>query len=126
MVLKIDQIEYQHIVVGALQRKIVIETGKNGGTFLSGDRFNDVRHSYYEYSLTICPSLAHKEEYEELFALLSLPVESHEITVPYGQGYITYNAYVSSVSDKLRKRLPSGNIWEGFTVNFIGTEARKV
>lgn len=126
MILTVDGIGYEHIVVGKVTRKLVNETGGNGGTFLSGDRFNDVRHSYYQYNLTLGMSLTHREEYEELYALLSLPVESHEITLPYGQEWVTFKAYVSSVSDSLRKKLPNGNIWENFSVTFNGTEARKV
>lgn len=126
MILTVDGIEYNNIIVNGLQRKRINKTGRNGGTFMSGDVFNDVRDSYYEYSLTISPSLANKEEYEELYTLLSLPVESHEITVPDGQGYLTFNAFVSSVSDRLRKKLPTGNIWDNFTVTFEATEARKV
>ena len=126
MILTVDGIEYKNIVVNSLQRKLINETGGNSGTFLSGEKFHDVRNSYYQYTLTLSPSLAQKEEYEELYALLALPVEEHEITVPYGQTVKTFKCYVSSVSDRLRKKLPTGNIWENFSVTFSGTEARKV
>lgn len=123
MVLAVDGIEYNNIVVNSLQRSIVVAKGRNGGTFLSGDKFNDVRHSYYRYTLTISPSLRAKEEYEELYAVLGLPVESHEITVPYGQGYKSFEACVVSVSDRCRKKMENGTIWDNFTVVFDGTEA---
>ena len=112
-----------NVNVNSLQRSIIFGMGGNSGTFITGEKFNDVRHSYYRYSLTISPYLTLKSEYEQMYSLLSLPVESHEINLPYAQGNITFKANVSSLSDRLRKVLPTGNIWEGFTVTFDGTEA---
>ena len=122
MKITIDNIQF-NINVNSLQRSIVFGMGGNSGTFITGEKFNDVRHSYYRYSLTISPYLTLKSEYEQMYSLLSLPVESHEITLPYAQGTITFKANVSSLSDRLRKAPPTGNIWEGFTVTFDGTEA---
>lgn len=122
MKITIDNIQF-NINVNSLQRSIVFGMGGNSGTFITGEKFNDVRHSYYRYSLTISPYLTLKSEYEQMYSLLSLPVESHEITLPYAQENITFKANVSSLSDRLRKVLPTGNIWEGFTVTFDGTEA---
>ena len=122
MKITIDNIQF-NINVNSLQRSIVFGMGGNSGTFITGEKFNDVRHSYYRYSLTISPYLTLKSEYEQMYSLLSLPVESHEITLPHAQESITFKANVSSLSDRLRKVLPTGNIWEGFTVTFDGTEA---
>ena len=123
MILSVDGIDFNNIIVNSLQRKIVKESGKNGGTFLTGERFNDVRNSYYQYTLTISPSLKNKEEYEELYSLLSLPVESYDVTLPSGQEFITFKASVASIGDRCRKKLPNGFIWDSFNVTFKGTEA---
>lgn len=122
MILTINGIEYKNIIVNSLDRRRVKKSGNNNGIFISGEIFNDVRHTYDQYSLTISPSLRHKEEYEELYTLLSFPQEEYEVKLPDGQDYIIFKAYVSSVSDKLRKMLPTGNIWEGFSVTFEGRE----
>lgn len=126
MTITIDGIEFDKIKLTSIQRKRVNETGKNKGTFMSGGKFNDVRYSYYQYSLTVVPYLSHKDQYEELYTLLSLPLEAHTVTLPYGQGTVTFDAYVASVSDRLRKALPNGLIWESFSVTLKGTEPIQV
>lgn len=58
-------------------------------------------------------------EYDRLWEVLSLPREFCTVTVPYGQGEISFKAYLSNVSDEVRAQSGGHTYWQGLTVNFI-------
>lgn len=122
MLLTVDGIQYNVFLV-SLGRSIKVESGKNSGTFISGERFYDAKNSYYQYNMSINPFLTHKEDYEKLYLVFGTPVETHEITLPYGQGELTFNAHVASVSDNCGKLNPPNTIWEGMSVTLESAEA---
>lgn len=116
-VLKIDGQSFGVSVI-SLQRKASILDGDNANRAKSGRMIRDIIGTYYNYTVGIDPNLLSRSEYDALYEILTSPVESHELTVPYGQGEITFSAYISNVDDTL-KRMTSSNLWTDLKVNFI-------
>lgn len=106
------------VSVTSLQRKASILDGDNAGRAKSGRMIRDIIGTYYNYTLGIDPNLLSQTEYDALYEILTSPVESHELTVPFGQGEKTFEAYISNVDDVL-KRIASRNLWTDLKVNFI-------
>lgn len=80
----------------------------------------DVLGTFYNYSLEIDRSFMTEEEYTTLYDILSAPVDSHQIVVPYNDTLLTFEAYVTNGSDKLKYIDEHGvQHWEGLSCNFI-------
>jgi hypothetical protein len=74
---------------------------------------------YYNYS-AIFGAILDRDEYQRLWDKLTEPTEFHTVTVPGTDGDYTYTAYISSVSDKLRRIKDGDKIyWSELTANFI-------
>lgn len=128
MKLVVDDIEYTVTLI-SLKRSIKTDHGSNNGIFLSGDKFYDTKKSYYQYNVTINPLRGYEEDYETLFIVLGEDVDSHLITMPWGQSEITFDAHVASVSDscqKLNQPLspndPRRSIWSGMSFTLESTK----
>ena len=52
-------------------------------------------------------------------------MDSHTITMPYGQGTMTFEAYVANVTDNLLHRRESFSKWNNMKVNFIAMEPQR-
>ena len=114
----IDGVAYNVIVpAGGLKRSFEVLDGKNAGRLLSGRMVRDIIGTYYNYELqieTIGPA-----EYDALYEVLSSPIDSHLVSLPYGQGTLTFKAYVTSGGDTLSQMYKGKNYWQGLTVKFI-------
>ena len=108
-----------NVSVSSLQRKAAILDGENAGRME-----RDIIGTYYNYTLGIDPKLMTPAEYDALYEILTAPVDSHALVVPYGQGTISFSAYISNAEDAL-KRMAGTNLWSDLKVNFIAMEPKR-
>ena len=108
-----------------LGRSFRVEDGDNAGDMLSGLYKRDVIGTYYDYAMEVEPDPAAPEEYDEFFVAISAPVESHSITVPYGQGTMTYDAMISYGEDTQRDKIGGVTRWTGLTVTFSAQKPQR-
>lgn len=104
---------------------------KRSGQVLDGDAagrsantaamIRDIKGTFYNYSITIDTNETAPAEYDRLYNILTAPEDYHTLKVPYGQGTMTFKAYVTSAEDTLISMENGVNIWGGLTVNFIAT-----
>ena len=85
----------------------------------NGEMFRDIIGTYYNYTIQVDTKNLKVEEYDELYDLVTQPVEKHTITVPYGQTTLSFDAYITSAEDSLLKRENGVNYWHGLTLAFI-------
>lgn len=123
---KVDNVEFTRAVVDKPKRTFNIVDGDNAGRLLITLKMDrDVLGTLYNYSMKIDSSFMTVEEYDTLYELLSAPVDSHIIEVPYGQTTLVYEAYVTSGSDELIIIKNGINYWEGLTINFVAMEPQR-
>lgn len=96
-----DGVEYPNIHVVSLKRSFQILDGENAGRVMTGEMDRDIIGTYYNYSCEIDASGADRQEYDDFYEAISAPKDSHEITVPYGQKSISFQAYVTNGEDNL-------------------------
>ena len=106
------------IVYNTLARAFELIEGVNAGDMFSGRHERDLRGTGFTYEMAIEPDPDFPGDYDELFDALSEPVDSHVITVPYGQGTLTYAAEIVSGQDTYGGALSGVNQWGGLTVSF--------
>ena len=119
MTITMDGIPYRlRVKLGTLRRSFRIEESERSGMVKSGEEFRDLIGTYYDYAMDVEPDPAAPEDYDAFFEAISAPVESHTVTLPYGQGTITYQAMVSAGEDKQRDKVAGVTRWTGLTVTF--------
>ncbi len=81
---------------------------------------------YNNYKMTVSRGIGCSlKAYDELFELLSAPVPFNVITVPYGQGTITFEAYITKGSQKLIRQHRKENYWGPITISFVAKSPQK-
>lgn len=115
----LDGTEYPNIHVVTLTRSFQALDGENAGRLMTGDMERDLIGTYYNYSCEIDADDASPEEYDAFYEAISAPVDSHALTVPYGQHMYTFRAYVTNGEDTLLGMFPTFNRWGGLSFNFI-------
>lgn len=121
----VDGVTYPKIYVLSLKRSFSVLDGENVGRVMTGKMVRDIIGTYYNYTLKIDSNESDPAEYDRLYEVLSSPVDSHTITVPYAQGTMTFDAYVSNGEDDLIKCYETINGWTGLSVNFIAMEPKR-
>lgn len=124
-VFTVDGVEYSKIHVLSLKRSFAVLDGENAGRTMDGAMQRDVIGTYYNYSLEIDPAESDPEEYDALFEAISAPVDSHEVSFPYGQSALRFEAYVSNGEDELWDIFRTRPRWSKLTVNFIAMDPQR-
>ena len=88
------------------------------GKTMDGTKHYDVKGTYYDYDVTFNTRAMNVEEYDRLYELITEPVESHTVTLPYGQSNITFLAHTKVGSDSIVFKYGNTRKWGGFTVTF--------
>lgn len=113
-----DGVQYPNIHIVSLKRSFQVLDGENAGRVMTGEMDRDIIGTYYNYACEIDASSADRAEYDNFYDIISAPVNSHEITVPYGQKTITFQAYVTNGEDNLAAMYDE-NEWGELSFNFI-------
>lgn len=108
---------------GGIKRSFSILDGENAGRLKSGRMDRDIIGTYYNYTISIDTSALSASEYDELYELVSMPVDYHIIKVPYGQTNIVFEAYITDGEDVLNQIKNNGvREWSGLSLQFVAME----
>lgn len=118
MELSVDGKKYDVLVTG-LKRSFQVLDGENAERALSGRMIRDIIGTFYNYEMTLQPKIGKYADYDALYEVLSAPVDSHKVVLPYGQRTLTFNAYVTAGQDNLIRKKSTESYWTGLTVQFI-------
>lgn len=101
-----------------LQRVFQISEGPNSGTAIDGTMIRDIIGTRYDYQIDIEPDPSDPSDYDEFYELISKPVASHEVSFPYGQETITFNAAIESGKDTYFGVIGCKRRWSGLSIVF--------
>lgn len=122
----VDNVAYDvFIPENGIKRQGRVLDGDNVGRTKAGDMIRDIIGTYYNYEIQVDAKALSQEEYDRLYEVLSAPVDSHMLTVPYGQTTLSFKAYVSNVDDSLKKIDDDGNHWEGLSFAFTAMSPQR-
>jgi len=99
-------------------RSFRLEDGENAGKMISGLYERDLVGTYYDYSMSVEPEPGSEADYDAFYEAISAPVSSHSITMPYGQGTMTFDAMVYEGTDLYRGMVAGQRKWAGLQVTF--------
>lgn len=125
--LNMDGTTYRvRIVYDTLIRSFELLEGVNAGEMLSGRHERDLLGTGYTYQMQVEPDPRYPTDYDAFFEVISAPVDSHTIIMPYGQTTITYEAMVESGQDTYRGIVGGRTKWRGLTVQYRYIEPQRV
>lgn len=124
---KLDGRNYDVIVKldGGVAREADIADGPLAGRTMAYRMQRDLAGTFYNYTMKFDATRLSATEYDALYEELTAPVESHQVTVPYGQGIMVYEAYISKVTDALKDCIGGVNRWGDLTVTFTAMEPQR-
>jgi len=102
----------------SMKRSFEIYEGSNTGTSLKARAIRDILGTGYTYKMTFHPIPGKESEYDQFFLDVSAPVEYRKITVPFGQSTITFDAKITSGTDKFHGNYAGKNLWRSLEVTF--------
>lgn len=119
-VLKINGYNYD-VAVMSVKRKFVVLDSDKSGRSVSGTMIRSIIGTYYNYTVTIDTDNLNKNEYNELYDLVSLPAQSFDVELPFGDSIIKQEMYVTGGEDTLSTD-DAGNSWNGLTLEFVAVD----
>lgn len=114
------------VVYNTMERSFSLQSGENEGYMLSGRHERDLLGTGYAYEMAIEPDPADPEAYDQFYEAVSAPVDSHQITMPYGQTTISFQAEISGGKDTWAGRLAGVNRWTGLKIKFSPISLQRV
>jgi hypothetical protein len=108
-----------------LDRSFRLVEGVNAGDMLSGRHERDLTGTYYDYSLYVEPEPKDRAAYDSFYQAISAPINSHSVTLPYGQSTITFDAMVSDGTDRYKGKVAGERRWTGLQVNFSAIKPQR-
>lgn len=119
---------YYHVGIKypELKRSFEIKEGSNSGEAITGRKIRDIKGTFYSYEMTIFSLPGKQSDYDELYEVLSAPVDSHVVILPYGQGTIMFEAAIEEGED-VDKGFEGGvHIWDELSIKFTPMEPQEV
>lgn len=123
-ILIVDNVGFNVDVTG-LQRNGPVMDGQAATRSIDGVMSRDIIGTFYNYSLTIEPVAERMDEYDRLYYALTAPVDSHKVTLPYGRGTITFDAYISAATDELIRANEDGYVWGHLDIEFVAMAPKR-
>lgn len=80
-------------------RRFQLIEGSNSGTAQSYRKIRDIGGTSYTYTMGIEPDPLHPQDYDAFYEVISAPVESHRVIIPYGQSNIEFDAAIYEGED---------------------------
>lgn len=126
-VMTLDGVAYRVKILSLKRSFQVVDTDFSGRVIEAGQMYRDIIGTFYNYQLKVAPSSIAPQDYDAFYEAISSPQESHLLTLPYGRDQVlTQRMYVTSGEDTLLRQERGKNLWDGLTVNYVGTRAVRV
>lgn len=106
------------VVYNTMERSFSLQSGVNEGYMLSGYHERDLIGTSYSYQMAIEPDPRHPEDYDTFYQAVSATVDSHTVTMPYGQGTITFEAEIQDGTDTSAGVVAGVRRWHGLKLTF--------
>lgn len=121
----VDGMQFNVSVV-SLERRASLRDGSNAGNAISGRKIRDLQGTFYDYTVVLNTRDMAGSAYDDLYELLTAPVDSHQVVMPYGQSTLTFEAYIEDVGDVLKYMGAARNLWGDLEVQFTAMEPQRV
>lgn len=122
-----DGITYRvRVVYNSMDNEGQLIEGVNRGDMLSGRHERDLQGTKYPYTMQVEPDPRYPQDFDDLFDSLTLPVDTHTVTLPYGNDTITYQAMIDTVSRTYAGKVGGRRRWKNMSVAYYPQSPQRV
>lgn len=114
-----------NVIVTELRRLGKVKDSKLSGDVKSGAHFRDIVGTYYDYEMSIGSNALSETEYDALYEVLTAPVESHEVTLPFGMSNLSFRAYIEDADDRHIADNGKERLWGELSVKFYAQKPQR-
>lgn len=117
---------YYNAAITSLKRTHNVTDGDNAGRTKAplAEMIRDIIGTFISYTATFEVTSGDVDEYDDMVVTLSQPVDYVPIEMPYGQGWMSFDAYVTKVEDELINNIGGVRRWGHCTVTFTPMRAQ--
>lgn len=117
---------YYNAAITSLKRTHNVTDGDNAGRTKAplAEMIRDIIGTFISYTATFEVTSGDVDEYDDMVVTLSQPVDYITIEMPYGQGWMSFDAYVTKVEDELINNIGGVRRWGHCTVTFTPMRAQ--
>lgn len=117
---------YYKAAITSLKRTHNITDGENAGRTKPplAVMIRDIVGTYVSYTITFDVKGMDVAEYDDMILTLAKPVDSIPVVMPYGQGSMSFAAYITKVEDELLNNIGGVRRWGNCTVTFTPMRAQ--
>lgn len=122
MIITIDGERFD-VGISKVDRKTRIEK-ESKGTTLDGKEHFEVIGTYIDYTVTFVAKGNNVSEYDRLYEIASIPIETHIVTLPYNQSNITINATITIANTQIEQQYNGFRKWSAIKITFSSVEPK--
>ena len=100
-------------------RNADIRASEVSGEMLDGSYYNDVKGTYFNYTVKVAVPLNQRDLATQYYEALVDPVEGHSFVLPYNQSTVIVSGRVEGVSDVYVRLANGQQYWRGLQFNVI-------
>lgn len=117
---------YYNAAITSLKRTHNITDGENAGRTKPplAEMIRDIIGTFISYTAVFEVKSGSVAEYDDMVATLSQPVDYIPVAMPYGQGTLAFDAYITKVEDELITNIGGVRRWGHCTVTFTPVRAQ--
>lgn len=117
---------YYNAAITSLKRTHDITDGDNAGRTKPplAEMIRDIVGTFISYTAVFEVKSSNVAEYDDMVLTLSQPVDFIPVVMPYGQGTLAFDAYISKVEDELINNNGGIRRWGHCTVTFTPMRAQ--
>lgn len=106
------------VVFPTMDNEFEIVEGPLATKAQSGRQIRDILGTAYSYSMLVEPNPLFPLDFDDLYHALSAPVESHRVSLPYGQGELEFDAAIRGGKRTWHGKTAGYNRWKSMEVTF--------
>lgn len=123
----VDNVQYLvGVEYDSMKRRFAHLEGPNTGVSILGRTIRDVLGSTYTYSMTIHALENYQEDYDTLYDLLTDTADYHNVSLPFGQGLLTFDAIIETADDTYKGYYNGQYRWDDLDVTFTPMQPQVV
>lgn len=117
---------YYHVAITNLERTINITDGENAGRTKppAADMIRDIVGVFIGYTAGFEVKEGDVTEYDDMILTLAQPMDYIPVVMPFGQGTLAFDAYITKIKDKLLNNIGGVRRWGNCTVEFTPMRAQ--
>ena len=117
---------YYNAAITSLKRTHDITDSENAGRTKPpmAEMIRDIVGTFVSYTATFEVKSGDTGEYDDLILTLVQPVDYIPVVMPYGQGSMSFDAYVTKVEDELQNNIGGKRRWGNCKVTFTPMRAQ--